>query len=203
MNLARSARFAALLLAASLSIPSHAGPSEDADAAYKNGDYATALHLWRDLADQGDAKAQAGLGNMYATGRGGLPQDDKQALEWFRKAADQGNAVGQAGLGFMYFNGRGGLSKDEVEAVEWYRKAAKQANAVGQRNLGYMYEAGRGVAKDGGSGLAQRMRQLEREAAKPDRRPEAVEFARGLVSKGGRTSEPRARACAQADTLSD
>ena len=34
------------------------------------GDYATALRLWRPLADQGDASAQYNLGVMYAKGRG-------------------------------------------------------------------------------------------------------------------------------------
>jgi hypothetical protein len=34
-----------------------AGPFEDGGAAYARGDYATAMRLWRPLADQGDALA--------------------------------------------------------------------------------------------------------------------------------------------------
>jgi hypothetical protein len=34
-----------------------AGPFEDGSAAYARGDYATAMRLWRPLADQGDALA--------------------------------------------------------------------------------------------------------------------------------------------------
>lgn len=36
--------------------PAVAGPLEDGFAAYNKGDYATALRLWRALADQGDAR---------------------------------------------------------------------------------------------------------------------------------------------------
>ena len=43
-----------------------AGPLEDGDTAYQRGDYATALQLWRPLAEQGNADAQLNLGVMYA-----------------------------------------------------------------------------------------------------------------------------------------
>ena len=42
-------------------------------------------------ADQGDARAQASLGRMYAKGQG-VPQDYSKAINWARLAADQGNA---------------------------------------------------------------------------------------------------------------
>ena len=41
-----------------------AGPFEDAQAAHGRSDYATALRLWRPLADQGNAEAQYALGFM-------------------------------------------------------------------------------------------------------------------------------------------
>ena len=59
-----------------------AGPLEDGQAAYDRGDYATALRLWRPLAEQGDAKAQFRLGEMYQTGHG-VPQDYVRAYMWF------------------------------------------------------------------------------------------------------------------------
>jgi len=52
-----------------------AGPFEDALAAYERSDYATALRLFRPLANQGIAKAQYNLGVMYANGQG-LPLRD-------------------------------------------------------------------------------------------------------------------------------
>jgi Sel1 repeat-containing protein len=53
------------------------------------------------------------------------------------------------------------------------------------------------------SDVARHMHELERQASRPEQRQAITEFARELVSKGGRTSEPRARACGQADTLSN
>jgi uncharacterized protein len=42
-----------------------AGPYEDGLAAAKRGDHATALKLWRPLAEQGHPLAQFGLGALY------------------------------------------------------------------------------------------------------------------------------------------
>ena len=47
-----------------------AGPLEDAAAAEARGDYATALRLFRPLANQGNAVAQFSLGVMYDKGTG-------------------------------------------------------------------------------------------------------------------------------------
>ena len=65
------ARSIVLLLALVLSEPVLAGPLEDANAAYGKEDYATALRLFRPLADQGDADAQFMLGGMYDLARAG------------------------------------------------------------------------------------------------------------------------------------
>ena len=56
---------------------------------------------------QGFAASQNNLGVMYQGGRGGLPQDDQQAVEWYRNAAEQGIADAQVNLGNLYLNGRG------------------------------------------------------------------------------------------------
>ena len=58
-----------------------AGPFEDAQAAHGRSDYATALRLWRPLADQGNAEAQYALGFMYARGQG-VPQNNAEAAKW-------------------------------------------------------------------------------------------------------------------------
>jgi TPR repeat protein len=93
--------FAAALSMFSLFGVAKAGQLEDAVAAARAGDYATAVRLYRPLADQGNAVAQSGLAFLYATGHG-VPQDYAQAVIWFRKAADQGNAGAQRGLGMSY-----------------------------------------------------------------------------------------------------
>jgi hypothetical protein len=41
---------------------------DDGTAAYAQGDYATALRLWRPLAEQGNALAQSNLGTMAVMG---------------------------------------------------------------------------------------------------------------------------------------
>jgi uncharacterized protein len=126
--------------------PAGAGPVEDAAAAYKRGDYATAMRLFRPLADEGDASAQVVLGFMYKRGRG-VPQDFAEAVRWYHLAADQGDASAQADLGFMYELGQG-VKQDFAEAVRWYRLAADQGVATAQTALGLMYEGGRGVPQN-------------------------------------------------------
>jgi TPR repeat protein len=80
------------LLAASfvLSLAGAAGavPQPDAEAAYEQGDYATAFRLWLPLAQQGSPRAQLNVGRMYERGEG-VPRDQQAAMDWYRKAADQ------------------------------------------------------------------------------------------------------------------
>ncbi len=70
-----------------LTAPAWAGWDEGF-AAYKRGDYATALREWRTLAKQGNANAQLLLGVMYDIGLG-VRQDDAQAHIWFNLAASR------------------------------------------------------------------------------------------------------------------
>ena len=136
---------ASLALLLSLSAPTWAGFREGV-AAFKRGDYATALREWRPLAEQGHAKAQNNLGVMYNRGRG-VPQDYAEAVRWYRKAAEQGYANAQLNLSRMYHLGQG-LPRDYAQAMKWYRKAAEQGNIQAQNALGFMYEQGQGVPKD-------------------------------------------------------
>jgi TolA-binding protein len=48
---------------------------ENGVAAYERGDYATAMRLWRPLADRGNGDAQYNLGVMYDKGLGVRPND--------------------------------------------------------------------------------------------------------------------------------
>ncbi|MGY8937629.1 MAG: tetratricopeptide repeat protein, partial [Alphaproteobacteria bacterium] len=64
-------------------------------AAYKSGDYATALREWEPLAEQGNAGAQSNLGYMHSKGHG-VPQDYKLAVKWYTLAAEQGDASAQS-----------------------------------------------------------------------------------------------------------
>lgn len=82
------------------------------------------------LADVGDARARAYLGELYLYGRG-VRQDRKKAAWLFRQAADQGVADAQYALAVMYFNGLG-VTKDTVEAEKWYRLAASNGSVYAQ-----------------------------------------------------------------------
>ena len=101
-----------------------AGPPEDAAAAYASRDYATALRLYRSLADQGDAVAQFTLGTMYTNGQG-MPPDNVAAAKFYRLAAEQGHAKAQDYLGVMYVGGWG-VPKDDVLAYMWFNLSAAQ-----------------------------------------------------------------------------
>jgi TPR repeat protein len=114
-----------------------AGPFADAVAAYRRGDYATALRLFRPLADRGNARAQYRLGDMYANGDG-VTQNSVEAVKWLRLAANQGLADAENGLGFAYWNGLG-VPRDYAQAVKWFRLSADQGHAEAQFNLGSMY----------------------------------------------------------------
>jgi TPR repeat protein len=80
---------ATVLLSLSFAIPVLAGPLEDANAAIKRRDYATAVRLIRPLAEQGNANAQYNLGVLYDNGLG-VPQDRVRAYMWLNLAAMQG-----------------------------------------------------------------------------------------------------------------
>ncbi|MFZ7107977.1 tetratricopeptide repeat protein [Avibacterium avium] len=114
--------------------------------AAQRGDFATALQLWKPLAERGHAKAQYNLGVMYKNGQE-VKQDDFQAVKWYQKAAEQGDAKAQYNLGNMYSTGRG-VKQDDFQAVKWYQKAAEQGYASAQFNLALMYRLGRGVKQD-------------------------------------------------------
>ncbi len=75
-------------------------------------------------AEQGHARAQLQLGEIYENGRGVI-QDYKAAIEWYRQAAEQGEAEAMFRLGKMYQVGRG-VSKDSVEAYVWLNLAGSR-----------------------------------------------------------------------------
>ncbi len=100
------------------------------------------LRLIQERAEQGDADAQAGLGEMYALGKG-MPVDFDEARIWYLKAAKQGHAEAQNRIGAMYANGQGG-SQDFFEARKWYRLGAEQGLSWAQYNLAGVLIQGQG-----------------------------------------------------------
>jgi TPR repeat protein len=135
MNRAFKTTVAALMLAASFAGSVAAGSFEDAAAAYKKGDYATALELIRPLAEEGNIAAQFNLGIMYQFSHG-VAADNEAAVSWYRKAAEQGLAEAQYNLGVMYANGEG-VPQDYSAAHMWFNLAAarRNKNAVKARDI--------------------------------------------------------------------
>ena len=109
------------------------GNYEKGLAAYKSGDYATALRKFRPLAKQGLASAQSSLGWMYYVGQG-VPKNDKTAVKWYRLAAEQGDAPAQYSLGVMYENGLG-VPQDDKTALKWFTLSAKGKNEYAQSEV--------------------------------------------------------------------
>jgi hypothetical protein len=80
-----------LIRSASMFLPAQKEKEfEEGVAAYKRGDYATALKKWRPLAEAGDATAQYNLGVMYANGYG-VPQDKVLAYALFNLSSAAGD----------------------------------------------------------------------------------------------------------------
>jgi hypothetical protein len=152
---------------------------ENAKTAFGKGDYATALRLYRPLANQGNAEAQYNLGWMYDIGKG-VPKNDAEAAKWYRLAAEQGVAKAQTALGVIYtFEAL--RTGDYTEALRWYRVAANQGDAHGQYVLGNMYHEGQGVPQNFGE--AAKWYRLAAEQGKYD--AERAQFLLGnMYAKG-------------------
>ena len=130
-----------------LALPASAADTgfESGRAAYKAGDYATALREWLPVAEAGMAKAQFRLGGLYLTGKG-TDRNVKTGLIWIHKAAEQGFASAQTTLGVAYRDGVW-AEKDYTKAAHWLELAAAQRNSRAEYFLATLYEFGRGVER--------------------------------------------------------
>ncbi|MEJ2090139.1 MAG: tetratricopeptide repeat protein, partial [Gammaproteobacteria bacterium] len=113
---------------------------------YPPTDLAASLSKWRNMAEEGQAKAQYYLGICYEYGRG-VRQDDAEAVRWYGKASAQGFPAAQYRLGVMYDYGWG-VPTNDTEAVKWYSKAAQQGHPFALDDLAFMYVDGTGVEQD-------------------------------------------------------
>lgn len=85
--------------------------------------YREALHWFTQAAQQGNARAQFELAEMYFLGKG-VGHDFQYAIRLYRQSAEQKYAPAQHALGTMYRDGFG-VPKDEREAEAWFQKAAQ------------------------------------------------------------------------------
>jgi len=114
--------------------------------AFLFGQYQYAYKVWKPLAFQGYADAQATLAWMYHTGKG-VKQDMEVARSWYEKAAAQNHPIALNNLGVIYEQGLG-VNKSLRQAFHWYKESAEWGYSYAQYNLGNMYRKGRGVKKN-------------------------------------------------------
>jgi len=114
--------------------------------AYFAKDYPRAMSLWRPLAEQGNASAQANVGWMYQQALG-VAQDRALAFTWFVRAAKQDHSVAQNNLGACYEHGWG-VALDYAVAAQWYRRSAEARYKYAQYNLAVLLFEGKGVEKN-------------------------------------------------------
>ena len=98
--------------------------------AFDRATYADSLKVWLPLAQEGDAKAQTYVGEIFEKGLG-LAADYAAALDWYLRAAEQGYAPAQINLGQLYELGLG-VPKDSSRALEWYRRASGLSDLDGE-----------------------------------------------------------------------
>lgn len=145
----------AIALAALLSYSTAYAGLEEGRAAYQREDYRAAFAEFQPLAEQGNLRAQAMIGWMYAQGLG-VRKNAKEALKWLQRAGSaDGNpdsAKAQHNLGVMYENGLG-VTRDLKKAAYWYSRGAQNGDPSAQSNLGTLYLDGSGVEKDPSKGI--------------------------------------------------
>lgn len=90
-------------------------------------DPVTARELVERAARGGNRIAMHDLGNYYADGDGGLPQDMNEALSWFSKAAERGVVDSQFNVAFLR-EGNANIPADLETSLFWYHIAARQGD---------------------------------------------------------------------------
>lgn len=91
--------------------------------AWQRADYATAVAIWRPLAEKGDADAAFNLGQAYRLGRG-IPTNLSAAKSWFERAAAKGHIDAQTTLGLLLFQ-----NNEQKDGLRWLKAAAEQGEA--------------------------------------------------------------------------
>ncbi len=117
-----------------------------AQAFYHQNDFAQAVPLLTQAAQQGLPNAQGLLGSMYLIGKG-VAKDFPKALTLLKQAATQGHAEAQSLIGAIYLVGKE-VPQDVKQAVQWLQKAAGQGLADAQYLLGALYVEGNGVPRN-------------------------------------------------------
>ena len=132
------------LVLAIFTVAGHAG--ESGAAAFRRGDFTTAIERFARKAELGDRVAQNNLGVMYLKGHG-VTIDYARAYGLFSSAASHELPGAMFNLGIMNLRGYG-RAVDLTAAASWFERAAALDDREAQFFLGLLYYKGEGVIGD-------------------------------------------------------
>ena len=116
----RYSHLTSLIFSAALAASVSAQSVKTGIDAWQRSDYATAVAVWRPLAEKGDADAQFNLGQAYRLGRG-VATNLAAAKTWFERSASQGHVDAETTLGLLLFQ-----NGEQPDGLKWLKKAADQ-----------------------------------------------------------------------------
>ena len=103
---------------------------QPARQAEKLGDYATALEIYEDAAEDGSVYAQYRVAKMYESGRG-TEQDYAQAARWYAAASEAGHPQARRALAKLREQGQG-VERDDAAALALYREIGGRRRSRGR-----------------------------------------------------------------------
>ena len=110
--------------------------------AWQKGDAATAVAIWKPLAEKGDPDAAFNMGQAYRLGKG-VKLDLAQAQIWLERAARKDHVDAQATLGLLLFQ-----NGNRVSAMRWLKGAAQAGEPRAMLVVGTALYNGDGVDRD-------------------------------------------------------
>lgn len=103
--------------------------NQKALAAAMEGDYETAIPMFRRAAEANHDGAVSNLGAAYLNGTG-VPKDTQQALKLFERSAMMGNVIAAENAAKLYDYGMAPGGPNRARAIQWYERAAALGSAV-------------------------------------------------------------------------
>ncbi len=123
-------------------------PFELARVSLSNQDFAEAVRLYREAAEQGHAGAQFSLGVLTALGKG-VTRDTEDAVRLYREAADRSDGRAQYTLGEKFNQGVQARTAEPPHADLWLKRLARLGESTNPLAVGSDYHFGMdGLAAD-------------------------------------------------------
>ncbi len=120
---------------------------QQAHNTYNSKDFKTALTLYAELANSGDADAMTSLGYMYQNAQG-CEKNDAKTLELYEKAAELKQPYALYNLAILYMNGLGGVEHNQFKAHELFTEAAIREVPPAMYEVALMLERGLGCLQN-------------------------------------------------------